>query len=203
MEEIANSITHGVGALLAVAGLVVLVVLAARRGDPWRVTAFSIYGATLVALYLASTFYHAFPQPRLKRFFHILDHASIFLLIAGSYTPPLLVAMRGGWGWALFGVVWGIAAAGVVMKLFWTGRFRVLSTLLYVAMGWLIVIAWRPLLRSVPAGLIPWLVGGGLAYTLGVVFYGWKRLPFHHAVWHLFVLAGSIAHYLGYLFYLS
>lgn len=194
-EEIAHSVTHGVGAALSAAGLVLLVVRAAQAGDPWRVVSFAIFGATLVLLYLASTLYHALRPPRARRVFQILDHGAIYLLIAGTYTPFLLVSLRGGWGWSLFGVVWGLAAAGIVFKSFCAGRYRVVSTLLYLAMGWLCVIATGPLLRAVPRDGLLWLLAGGLAYSGGTVFYLWKRLPYHHAVWHLFVLAGSICHF--------
>ena len=194
-EEFANALTHGLGVALSVAGLAVLVTLTSLRGDAWRIVATAVFGATLVLLYTASTLYHCFRGERLKRLLRKFDHAAIFLLIAGTYTPFLLVSLRGPWGWSLFGVIWALAVAGVTMKFWFTGRFKVVSTLLYLAMGWLVVIALRPMAHTVaPAGL--WLLlAGGLCYTVGTVFYIWKRLPYHHAVWHLFVLGGSTCHF--------
>lgn len=194
-EELANAVTHGLGIAFSVAGLATIVTYASRRGDAWCVTATAIFGATLVLLYTASTVYHSFRDEALKRLLRKFDHASIFLLIAGTYTPFLLVNLRGPWGWSLFGVIWGLAMAGVTMKFWFTGRFRTISTLLYLAMGWLIVIATRPMLAAVaPMGL--WLLlAGGLCYSAGTVFYLWKRLRYHHAVWHLFVLGGSACHF--------
>ncbi|MBI5770219.1 MAG: hemolysin III family protein [Verrucomicrobia bacterium] len=194
-EELANAITHGIGLALSVAGLAVLVTLTSLRGDAWSVTATAIFGATLVLLYTASTLYHSFRRERLKRLLRKFDHAAIFLLIAGTYTPFLLVSLRGPWGWSLFGVIWGLAVAGVTLKFWFTGRFGVLSTLLYLGMGWLVVIALRPMLRAVPVDGLWLLLAGGLSYTAGTVFYVWKRLPYHHALWHLFVLGGSICHF--------
>jgi hemolysin III len=202
-EEIANGITHGIGAALAVAGLVVLVVFGALYGDVWRVVSFSIYGATLVILYLISTLYHSFTNPQVKRLFQLLDHCSIYLLIAGTYTPLTLTVLRGPWGWTLFGLIWGLAITGIVLKVWFVGRFHTFSVILYVAMGWLVVIALKPLFTLVDHRMIMWIVIGGLCYTLGVIFYSAKRMPYHHAVWHLFVLAGSVTQYLGILFHLS
>lgn len=200
-QEIANSVTHGLGVALSVAGLVVLVVLASLHATVWHVVSFSVYGASLVLLYTSSTLYHSFRSPRLKQVFHILDHSSIYLLIAGSYTPFVLVNLRGSWGWSLFGVIWGLSLAGVLMKAFFTGRFKILSTSIYLLMGWLIVIAIKPLMHALPAGGIAWLAAGGLTYTAGAVIYMWKAIPYHHAIWHLFVLAGSICQYFAVLFY--
>jgi hemolysin III len=200
-EEIANSLTHGVGAGLAVAALVLLVTFSAFTGDPWRVVSFSIYGACLVTLYLASTFYHALPSPRLKRIFRILDHTAIFLLIAGTYTPITLVSLRGGWGWTLFGLTWGFALFGIGLEVFFLDRYRWLTLCSYLGMGWMAVIAIKPLVTTLPFGALLWLVAGGLCYTGGVTFYLWKRLPFSHAVWHLFVLGGSICHFFCFLLY--
>jgi len=194
-EEIAHSITHGVGAALSVVGLVLLVVRAVRAGDPWSVVSFAIFGATLVLLYTASTIYHALRPPRARRVFRVLDHAAIYLLIAGTYTPFLLVSLRGPWGWSLFGIVWGLAVGGVLFKAFCAGRFRLLSTLIYLGMGWLCVTTVVPLLRAVPAPGLLWLLAGGLAYSGGTVFYLWRRLRYHHALWHVCVLAGSLCHY--------
>jgi hemolysin III len=200
-EEVANSVTHGVGTALSVAGLCVLVTFAVLGGDPWRVVSFSVYGGTLVLLYLISTLYHGFRSPNLKSVFHVLDHAAIYLLIAGTYTPFALVNLRGGWGWTLFGITWGLAAAGVVFKLLWFGRFKLLSLAIYLAMGWFVVIAIKPILVHVPLGGLIWLLLGGCAYTFGVAFYVWRKLPYHHAIWHVFVIGGSVCHFFSMLFY--
>jgi hemolysin III len=195
LEEIANSITHGVGLVLSIAGFVVLLVFAILRGGASHIVACSIYGATLIALYTASTLYHAVVSPRLKRALRIFDHSAIYLLIAGTYTPFLLLYLRGPWGWSLFGVVWGLAFAGIVFKFWFVGHFEYVSTAIYLAMGWLVIIAAKPVLAHVPMATLLWLLAGGLFYTGGVVFYAWTRLPYSHAVWHLFVLAGSGCHY--------
>jgi len=193
-----NSLTHGIGAGLAVAALAILVSIS---GDTWRVVSFAIYGSCLVTLYLASAFYHAFKAPGAKRIFRILDHSAIFLLIAGSYTPITLVAMRGAWGWTLFGLIWGMALAGVVLEVFFIDRLRWLTLATYVGMGWLVIIAVKPLVDALPWGALAWLAAGGLLYTGGVVFYIWEKLPFGHAIWHLFVLGGSACHFFCFLFY--
>lgn len=200
-EEIAHSVTHGVGALLSVAGLAVLVVLAAVRGNFWHVVSCSIFGATLIVLYTTSTLYHSITHPRAKRVLRMLDHAAIFLLIAGTYTPFTLVNMRGGWGWTLFGVIWGLALLGIAFKLTATSRYRVLSVVLYVAMGWLVLIALKPLVAAVAPPGLALILAGGLAYTFGIIFYAWKDLPYSHAIWHLFVLVGSILHFFAVLLY--
>lgn len=202
MEEVMNAVTHGVGTLLAVAGLVLLTVLAYLHGSIWHIVSFSIYGTTLVLLYLASTLYHSFTNERVKRIFKILDHSAIYLLIAGTYTPFTLVPLHGVLGWTVFSLVWGLATIGIVLKVFFAGRYKVLSTLCYLGMGWFIVIAIKPLLAAVPALGMIWLFAGGLFYTLGSVFYLWKRLPYNHAIWHLFVLAGSISHFIAVFFYI-
>lgn len=202
-EEIANSITHGIGAALSIAALVLLVVFAALRGDAWRVVSFSIFGSSLFILYLTSTLYHSFTNQRVKRIFRVLDHSMIFILIAGSYTPITLTVLRGPWGWTLFGLIWGLAIFGIVMKIAFFDRFNALSVVLYILMGWLAVIALKPLLSVAPLGLMIWMGIGGLSYTLGVIFYAWERLPFNHAIWHLFVLGGSISHFFGMLFHLA
>ena len=198
-EEIPHSVTHGVGAVLAVAGLVILVVLAAWRGDVWRIVSFSVYGTTLIILYLASTLYHAFPWPRLKGIFRILDHTSIYLLIAGTYTPICLVAMRGPWGWTLFGLIWAMATGGILFKIFLIGRLKILSVVFYIAMGWLVVIAIKPMWVMLPKAAIAWIFAGGAFYTLGVIFYAMKKVRYHHAVWHAFVLCGSVTHFFAML----
>jgi hemolysin III len=194
-EEIANSLTHAVGLLLSIAGLAVLVTFAALRADAWAVTAGAIFGVSMVTLYASSTLYHSLRVSRLKQVVRIVDHVAIFLLIAGTYTPFMLVNLRGPWGWSMFGVVWALAIAGITLKIFFTGRFRVLSTLVYLIMGWLVMVAIKPLAEALPRGSLILLLAGGLAYSLGTVFYLWKSLPYHHAVWHLFVLAGSVCHF--------
>jgi hemolysin III len=199
LEEIANAITHGIGLLLSIAGFVVLLVLAALRGTAWHIVACSIYGATLICLYTASTLYHAVISPRVKRALRIFDHSAIYLLIAGTYTPFLLVSLRGPWGWSLFGVIWGLALAGVLFKFWFVERFAILSTAVYIAMGWLVVIAAKPVITHLSLTAIIWLLAGGLAYTGGVIFFAAKRIPYSHAIWHLFVLAGSICHYFAVL----
>jgi hemolysin III len=193
-EELANAFTHGMGALASVAVLSVLIVLATNGGTAWDVVGVSVFGASLVILYLASTLYHAARSPRVKARLKVFDHSAIYVLIAGTYTPFLIGALRGGWGWSLFGVIWGLALAGVIFKLFFTGRFRRLSTAIYVAMGWLIVIAGGPLVRELAPATLGWLLAGGIVYTTGTIFYHSRRLPYSHALWHLFVLAGSACH---------
>jgi hemolysin III len=199
-EEIANSVTHGVGAVLATAGVAVLVTLAARRGTAWHVVGCSVFGATLVLLYVASTLYHAITAPRAKRVLRALDHAGILFLIAGTYTPFTLVTLRGPWGWTLFGIVWGLAGLGLLLELA-TRRHRTAAVALYLVMGWTVVIAMRPLVSGLASGGLILLVLGGVAYTAGVAFYTWQRLPYHHSLWHGFVLAGSAAHFFAVLFY--
>jgi hemolysin III len=200
-EEIVNSITHGVGLGLSVVGLVILILFAGINGSALHIISCSVYGATLVGLYAASTLYHGFRSPRLKHIFQIIDHCSIYLLIAGTYTPFTLVMLRGGWGWSLFGLVWSLSFCGVVFKLFCINRFKILSTVVYVFMGWLAIIAIKPIFAMLPPGCIVLLFAGGLSYTIGVLFFAWERLPYNHAIWHLFVVAGSILHFLAVIFY--
>ncbi|HHW76729.1 MAG TPA: hemolysin III family protein [Xanthomonadaceae bacterium] len=200
-EEIANSVIHGVGIVLGIAGLGVLTAFASLHGDAWHIVGCSIFGAALILLYTASTLYHSIPLPRVKTVLRTLDHSAIFILIAGTYTPFLLVNLRGPWGWSLFGVIWGLALVGIVFRIVRGRRSTLLSVGLYVGMGWAVVAAIQPLLNNVAPGGLLLLLVGGLAYTLGVVFYVWKRLPYHHAVWHGFVLAGSIFHFFAILFY--
>jgi len=202
-EEIANSITHSVGVGLSIAALVILVVLASRRGDAWKIASFSIYGTTLFLLYLSSTLYHSFVNPKIKNIFRILDHSAIYLLIAGTYTPITLTLMRGTWGWTLFGLAWAMAIAGIIVTTFLLDKLKALLVLSYVVMGLLAIIAIKPMIQMVPRGMIAWLFIGGACYLLGIIFYLWKRLPYHHPIWHLFVLGGSISHFLGILFYLT
>ncbi|MCU7851407.1 MAG: hemolysin III family protein [Candidatus Thiodiazotropha sp. (ex Monitilora ramsayi)] len=200
-EEIAHAVSHGVGILLSIAGLTVLVAFSSLYGDAWHITSSSIYGATLVLLYTASTLYHGIPESKGKQVLQRLDHAAIFLLIAGTYTPFTLVNLRGGWGWTLFGLVWGVAIVGIVLEVAIKKRIKWLSISLYLGLGWVVLIAIKPLLDSVATGGLILLLAGGLFYSLGVIFYVWKRLAYHHAVWHLFVLAGSVLHFFAVFFY--
>ena len=200
-EEIANALTHGVGALFAIGGLAVLVTQAALRGDVWHVVSCSIYGGAMVVLYTASTLYHGVTAPRAKNALQVFDHASIFLLIAGTYTPFTLVSLRGPWGWSLFGTIWGLAAAGIILEIAFPRRWPALALTLYIGMGWVAVVAVKPLLEVLPTGGLVLLVLGGLSYTAGIGFYAWRRLPYGHAIWHLFVLAGTILHFFADLFY--
>jgi hemolysin III len=200
-QEIANSVTHGIGAIVAGAGVAFLIVLACLRGSVWHIVSFGVYGGTLFVLYLTSTLYHGLTSPRAKRVFEVLDHSFIFLLIAGTYTPFLLVTLHGAWGWSLFGVVWGLAVMGIVYKVFFTGRHPVFSTCLYIGLGWIVLLALKPLMAVLPIGGFLLLISGGACYSLGTFFYHDERWYFSHAVWHLFVLAGSFFHYFAILFY--
>ena len=193
-NEWANTATHGLGVAASVVALCILVVFAARGGDAWEIVGVSIFGATLVLLYLASTLYHAAAQPHIKARLKVFDHSAIYLLIAGTYTPFMIGILRGGWGWSMFGVIWGLAVAGVVFKLFFTGRFPKLSTLIYILMGWLVLIAAVPMFTLIPRTTLTWLVIGGVTYTAGTLFYHNERLRHAHAIWHLFVLGGSVCH---------
>jgi len=198
-EELFCSLTHGVGAVFSIIGLTALVAVATMTGDPWRMVSVSVFGITLFLCYAASTLYHMWTHPRLKYQFQIFDHCAIYLLIAGTYTPFLLINMRGPWGWSMFGVLWGFAVAGCFWKFFFTGRYMMVSSMLYVAMGWMAVIAIKPAMETIPADVLSWLVAGGVAYTLGVPFYLWERLPHNHGIWHLFVMAGSAMHFIAVL----
>ena len=198
-EEIANSVTHGAGLAASIAGLVILVIAAGRRGDAWVLGSCVIYASTLILLYAASTLYHALASTRARGVFQRIDHAAIYLLIAGSYTPFALVNLRGIWGWTLLAIVWTLAILGVTLKSVFGPRWPVVSTVLYVAMGWTAAIAFKPLVAHVPPVGIAWLVAGGVAYTAGVVFYAWERLRYSHALWHLFVLGGSVCHFMAVL----
>lgn len=199
LEEMLHCISHGIGAALALAGMVVLIVLAslAAHVDPWKIVGVSLYGATLVLLYSASTLYHGARRPRLKRASKVVDHCAIYALIAGTYTPFLLVNLRGPLGWTLLAVIWGLAIGGIVLKLIWPQRFGVLRVAVYLVMGWLIVVASDAMGAHLSDTSIAWLVAGGVTYTLGVVFYAIRAIPFHHAIWHLFVLGGSVCHYVA------
>lgn len=200
-EEIANWITHAVALLLSITALVLMVVYSARYGDAYHVVSSAVFGTTLILLYGASTLYHLVPVSRLKKVFQKLDHAMIYLLIAGTYTPYTLVNLRGPWGWSIFGVVWGVALTGLLLELIMKKRLGWLSVSLYLCLGWLIVVAVKPLMVHLGGGGMVLLVAGGLFYSLGVIFYLWKRLPFQHAIWHIFVIAGSLCHFFSIFLY--
>jgi len=200
-EEIWHAITHGVGLALSIAGLAILVAYAALDGSALVVTASAIFGATLIVMYGSSTLYHAITHIKIKKVFQQFDHASIYFLIAGTYTPVTLIVLGGAWGWSIFSVIWGVATIGIILKFVYPDRFEKLSLVLYMLMGWMIVIAIQPLLENMESGGLWLLLAGGLSYTVGVIFYVWERLPFNHAIWHLFVLGGSILHYLMVLIY--
>ena len=201
LEEIANSVTHGIGAGLSVAGLVWLILRAVRIGDAFSIVSVIVFGASLTLLYIASTLYHALPWQKIKLLFRKFDHCAIYWLIAGTYTPFLLVSMRGTVGWTLFGVLWGIAIVGTAFKLFFIGRFDRLSTAMYVVMGWTALVAIKPAIAYIPGPALFMMFIGGLAYTFGVFFYLNNRIPFNHAIWHCFVMAGSTVHFFAIIFY--
>jgi hemolysin III len=200
-EEYANILTHGVGAVLSLIALCLMVGYAVREHEAKLIAAVSIFGASLLLLYLMSTLYHVFQDPRRKHFFRILDHSSIYLLIAGSYTPFTLVFLEGRLGKGILITTWVLAVCGIVFKVFFVKRFNLLSTGMYVAMGWLAIFAIKPLIEAAPTGAIVWLVAGGVLYTLGVIFYLWHRLPYNHAIWHLFVMGGSFSHFCAVYWY--
>ncbi len=195
LEELLNALTHGLGAVFALAAGAVLITLASIYGDQWAVIGASIYGVSLILLYVASTLYHAVSHEPTKARLKVFDHCMIYVLIAGTYTPFTLTSLRGPWGWTLFSLIWGLALAGIVFKLYYTGRFRWLSTGIYLVMGWLVVVAIEPLMTALPQGAFAWLMAGGVAYTLGTVFYMSERLRFSHAIWHGFVMVGSVCHF--------
>ncbi|MDA3797574.1 MAG: hemolysin III family protein [Kiritimatiellae bacterium] len=200
--EFMNSLIHGLAAVFSLVALAAMVVFASMEQSTWKIVSCAIYGATMFILFLSSTLYHAFKQPKVKEFFHILDHSAIFLLIAGTYTPFLLATnLRGPFGWSLFGVIWGFAVVGIVIKAFFTGKFKVLSTMIYLLMGWIIVLAMKRLWYAIePAGFF-WLVAGGLLYTLGTIFYLNRKLKYHHAIWHIFVFFASVCQFISVMFY--
>jgi len=199
-EEIVNGITHGIGALLSIAALIVLIIVAGKHGDIWHLVSFSIYGSTLILLYLSSTLYHSFTGERVKNLFARFDHISIFLLIAGTYTPILLTSMRGVWGWTLFIIIWSIALTGAVIRSIYLHRFRKLMVAIYLLMGWMFIIAGKQIYLSLPSISLTFLILGGLAYSIGVIFYMWRKLPYSHGIWHVFVLTGSILHFFAIYF---
>jgi len=200
-EEFWNVLTHGLGLALSIPALVLLIVYSSIYEDAWHIVSFSIYGATMVILYLASTLFHSSSTKKIRLRLNVFDHASIYFLIAGTYTPFLLVTIRGPWGWSLFGVVWGLAIIGAIVKLFFTGRYDKISTAVYILMGWLIIIAIKPLIANLsPEGLF-WLSAGGLSYSIGAALYLIKKIPYNHAIFHVFVLLGSICHFISVFFY--
>ncbi len=203
-DELLNSITHGMGVLLSIAALVLLVVFASIRpyGDVWKIVSFAVYGTSLIIMYTASTLYHSYQNRKIKEFLNLFDHAAIYVLIAGTYTPFTLVSLRGPWGWSIFGVIWGLAIAGVIFKLFfYKDKYRKVSAILYFLMGWIILIAIRPMIMEVPTGGLLWLLGGCLIYSMGIPFYIKREKPYFHVIWHLFVLGGSITHFFAIMFY--
>ena len=201
-EEVVNAITHGVGVLLSIAALVFLIIFSVQNGSPWHVVISVIYGVSMLLLYVSSTLVHSFPEGKTKDIFEIFDHSAIYIFIAGTYTPIMLLVIQGSLGWTLLGIIWGVAIIGVVFKAFYVKKFLFLSTILYIAMGWMIVIVWGPLTAAMPSAGIQLLIAGGLLYTFGAVFYVWRGFPFHHAVWHVFVLGGSVTHFFAVLFYI-
>ena len=201
-DEWANYLTHGLGILLSFIGCFFLILPSLESDNPLKPVCFVIYGLSLVLLYSASTIYHALKHPKLKKIFRTIDHCAIYLLIAGSYTPFTMIPLKGAWGWFLFGTIWGLAALGITFKIFFIHRFKIFSTLVYIAMGWLVLVAIEPLMNSYPYEGILWLVSGGLFYTLGVIFFAMDKNKFYHAIWHLFVMGGSMCHYFAILFYI-
>ncbi len=204
-EEIANSITHGIGAGMAIAALVLLIVFSALKGSAWHVVSFSIYGASLVLLYISSTLMHAIQHTKVKNLFQIFDHCTIYLLIAGTYTPFTLVALHGAFGWTLFGIVWGLAILGIVFKSVFSKKFVkggiIISTVFYIIMGWIVVIGMDKVIANIEPAGVWWLIAGGLSYTFGVIFFLWRKMPFSHAIWHLFVIGGSVCHFFSVILY--
>ncbi|MFA5589583.1 MAG: hemolysin III family protein [Lysobacteraceae bacterium] len=196
-EEVANALTHGLGAAAALAAGAVLITLVALHGDGWQLAGTIVFCVALLLLYVASTLYHAIPHPVAKARLKVFDHCAIYVLIAGTYTPFTLIGLRGAWGWSLFAVIWTLAVAGVVFKLFFTGRFKLVSTLIYIAMGWLVLVAIVPMTRALDAWALGWLFAGGLAYTAGTFFYMSRRIPYAHTIWHSFVIGGSTCHFLA------
>ena len=200
-EERLNIVTHAIGLLMSVSALTLLVVFATMKGTVWHIVSFAIYGGSLVILYFASTVFHLSENQKLRNHLNIFDHAAIFLLIAGTYTPFALVTLRGPWGWTILGVVWGLAIAGIILKLFFTGRYNLLSTIIYIVMGWLIIIAIKPLVAALPFEGLMWLLAGGLSYTVGAVFFLLNKMPYNHAIFHVFVVAGSACHFVAVFWY--
>ncbi len=204
IEEIFNSLTHAIGAGLAISGLTALIMLTNQNPDPWKYVSFSVYGASQILLYLSSSLMHSFASlPRIRYYLRIVDQSFIYLLIAGTYTPVTLTVMRGPWGWSIFGVIWGLAVLGILLKTLVFRTPHIITDLLYIPMGWIVLIAARPMVATAPDGLIRWMLIGGAFYTVGVVFYAWRRLPFSHTIWHLFVIGGSVSFFMGFSLYLA
>ena len=201
IEELVNTLTHGLGLLLSIGGLALLVTLSILHGTAWHLVSSSIYGASLILLFAASTCYHAAPYSETKRRLRVAEQALIFVLIAGTYTPFTLVALESGWGWSLFGVVWGLAAVGIILNTFRFHRHTSISVALYLGLGWLGLVSIFPLKDALALGGLTWLVAGGIAYSVGIIFLSWRNLPFNHGIWHIFVLIGSLCHYFAVLFY--
>ena len=200
-EEKINILTHGLGLLLSIAALVLLIIHASTHGTARHIVSFTIFGASMILLYSASTLYHYSQKPDIRRKLNILDHASIYVLIAGTYTPFTLITLKGWLGWTIFGITWGIAIIGVFFKLFYTGRFDKISTIAYVAMGWIIIFAVKPLIENLPLNGLYWLLAGGIFYTIGAILYSVKKIKFNHAIFHVFVLLGSFSHFMAIYFY--
>lgn len=200
-EEIANAITHGIGALLSIAGLVILIVYSSLHGTAWHVVSFTIFGVSMLLLYFSSTMVHALRPGKAKNLFEIFDHSSIYFFIAGTYTPITFIVIGGKLGWTMFGIIWGLAIGGTIFKVFFVKKFLFTSTILYVLMGWLVVMGWNQIVSTMSTAGVFWLVLGGILYTLGAVFYVWRGFKYHHMVWHLFVLGGSTAHFFCVLLY--
>lgn len=201
-EEIANAVTHGVGAILSIAALVILIVYSSLYSDAWHVVSFTVFGSTMLILYVSSTFVHGLPQGKAKDLFEIFDHSSIYFFIAGAYTPFTFIVIKGSLGWTLFGIVWGLAIGGTVFKSFFVKKYLFTSTLLYVVMGWLIVLGWHDISQTLHFGGLFLLILGGAFYTVGSIFYVWRGFKYHHMVWHLFVIAGTATHFFCVLLYL-
>ncbi|MEJ5256760.1 MAG: hemolysin III family protein [Fervidobacterium sp.] len=198
-EEIANSVTHGVGALLSLAGFVILIIVAANNGGGGKLASAIVYGISLFILYMNSTLYHSIQHKKAKYVLEIMDHSSIYILIAGSYTPFLIISLKGWLGWTLFSIIWALTIVGIVFKVFFVKKFMILSTLLYILMGWMVVLVFKPLVNSVSNVSLMFLVAGGILYTVGAIFYVWRGFKYHHMIWHLFVLLGSLSHYFAIL----
>ncbi len=201
IEEKINIISHAIGFILSIVAWVLLVTHAAQHGDVWHIVSFSIFGASLIILYAASSFYHSAKKSELRSRLNIIDHASIYVLIAGTYTPFTLVTLKGSIGWVIFGISWGLALTGIILKLFFTGKYNLMSTIMYVLMGWVIVFAIKPLINNLPLAGLLWLVAGGISYTIGAILYGIKKIKFNHAIFHMFVLMGSFCHFMSVYFY--
>ena len=201
IEEKINIISHGIGLILSIVALVLLVTHANLHGDVWHVVSFSIFGASLIILYAASTFYHSAKKPRLRKRMKIIDHASIYVLIAGSYTPFTLVTLNSTIGWVIFGTSWGLALTGIILKLFFTGKYNLISTVMYILMGWVIILAIKPLINNLPLEGLLLLFAGGISYTIGAIIYSIRKIKFNHAIFHIFVLMGSFCHFISVFYY--